>query len=245
MGLRLELPLTEGGQKTPTGKKNLFYSYGGNENSAAAPAGRAATSPMPAAPAWGQAAAAPPASRPCRRRGAGPGPGDHHTASAVPHGGRARLGPAPAQARSAVGPVSGSGTCRQGSKHPAPHVRALLPQQDPRVGGVWLCHPAPHRPFPPPASPPAPTAPLRGRSSALSYLSPPAPSQHRESQHALGRSKTAQEKAPHAFLAAEQLRAAEGQRCWGFPPWLPHYPPHGAGMLPVSKSPAPTAQGGS
>lgn len=151
MGLRLELPLTEGGQKTPTGKKNLFYSYGGNENSAAAPAGRAATSPMPAAPAWGQAGAAPPASRPCRRRGAGPGPGgpgDHHTASAEPQGGRARLGPAPAWARSAAGPVSGSGTRRQG---PVPMSGPSCPSRTPVLevcGCAILHHADPFLPLP-------------------------------------------------------------------------------------------------
>lgn len=151
MGLRLELPLTEGGQKTPTGKKNLFYSYGGNENSAAAPAGRAATSPMPAAPAWGQAAAAPPASRPCRRRGAGPGPGgpgDHHMASAVPQGGCARLGPPPPWARSAVGPVSGSGTRRQG---PVPMSGPSCPSRTPVLevcGCAILHHADPFLPLP-------------------------------------------------------------------------------------------------
>lgn len=69
------------------------------------------------------------------------GLGDHPTALAVPQGGRAHLGPAPAQVRSVLGPVSGT-------QHP---VRSLLPQQDPCWGCVAV-----------PPSPPAPLLPSVG-----------------------------------------------------------------------------------
>lgn len=153
-------------------------------------------------------------------------PGDHPPALAVPQGGRAHLGPAPAQARSALGPVSG--TCR----HPAP--RQVPPAAAGPVLEVRGCA----------TQPSCPTAPLCGCSSALSYSSPSAPSWHHKFNR-LWADPGQPNKAAHVFLATEQLRAGEGRGCWGFPPRLPHYPPRGVGMLPASRSPAPTAQGGS
>lgn len=222
-------PDSEGGQQTPTGKKNLFYSYGGNKNSAAAPLGTAATSPIPAAPAWGQAAAAPPASRPRRRRGAGRGLGGSWGPWGPPHSfGCASGWPCPPGASSSTGQER-SWSC---VRHPAP--RQVPPAAAGPVLEVRGCA----------TQPSCPTAPLCGCSSALSYSSPSAPSWHHKF-NTLGADPGQPNKAPHVFLAAEQLRAGEGQGCWGFPPRLPHYPPRGVGMLPASRSPAPTAQGGS
>lgn len=174
-------PDSEGGQQTPTGKKNLFYSYGGNKNSAAAPLGTAATSPIPAAPAWGQAAAAPPASRPRRRRGAGRGLGGSWGPWGPPHSfGCASGWPCPPGASSSTGQER-SWSCVRDLQAPStpsgPSCRSRT-----RAGGAWLCHPAllPHCP------------PLWVQLCPVLLVSL-CPQLAPQVQHARGRSRTAQQ----------------------------------------------------